>query len=424
MGQLFSVFALKYVSHHGSVDELKAIAEIDSLILFMINAIALGLQSAAIRDLALEKDWKKNYYDIQSARLTLGLLIACFAFLAFFNTYYIVFLIAPLLGWSGDYALYARSHPITGSIVAFVRLLVPFSLLIFFSTYKPELLAVVYIISVSAIYLITNLYISNHLKTAFFFIPKFKNLHLYLKSMSLGVVVVSLYFIGLGLVLLLPYFYKNEIVAVAFVGLKFYIIFKGLLRIIHQAFVKEMISDEVCLKIDQMGSLLGLIFFAAVTFFPNTVISLFFGEKYLPDKLFFILLSIGGLIYSAFSSFIIRLLLEKKDKAYALISSIAALITIVAAIITSYFWQTASAVGGSLIIGELAFSAGMIFLMNRPDLIRKRLLFLASNMLFVIVPVAIGYFWGDKMISFIIAISLFVSFIVLIHYRKFVSSIN
>jgi len=33
MGQLFSVFALKYISQHGSADELKAIAEIDTEIM-------------------------------------------------------------------------------------------------------------------------------------------------------------------------------------------------------------------------------------------------------------------------------------------------------------------------------------------------------------------------------------------------------
>jgi hypothetical protein len=56
-GQVFVVFALKYISHRSSPEQMKAIAQIDSLLLFMMNAIALGLQPAAKRNLALADEW-------------------------------------------------------------------------------------------------------------------------------------------------------------------------------------------------------------------------------------------------------------------------------------------------------------------------------------------------------------------------------
>ena len=125
-GQLLSIFVLKYLSLHSSVSQLRAIAEIDSLVFFMMNIIALGLQSAAMRNLAMRPDWKQEYYATQSARITLGILLMAAAAFAVFNNYYILFLLAPVLAWSGDYALYARGHAVGGSVIAFIKLAVPF----------------------------------------------------------------------------------------------------------------------------------------------------------------------------------------------------------------------------------------------------------------------------------------------------------
>ncbi|HYC29628.1 MAG TPA: hypothetical protein VEB42_12440, partial [Chitinophagaceae bacterium] len=93
-GQLLSVFVLKFLSEHSSIAQLRAIAEIDSLVFFIMNVIALGLQSAAMRNLALMPEWKQEYYNTQSARITLGILLMAAAAFAVFNNYYLVFLVA------------------------------------------------------------------------------------------------------------------------------------------------------------------------------------------------------------------------------------------------------------------------------------------------------------------------------------------
>ena len=142
MGQLFSVFALKFISQHGTAEELKSIAEIDSLVLLIMNIIALGLQSAAMRDLALTENWKQKYYDTQSARIMLGFLLAILATMAFVNKYYLLFLCAPILAWSGDYALYARNRAIEGAVISFIRLLVPFSVILAPASGSPSSLVI------------------------------------------------------------------------------------------------------------------------------------------------------------------------------------------------------------------------------------------------------------------------------------------
>jgi hypothetical protein len=418
-GQLFSLFALKYVSRLGSSLDLKAIGQTDSLVLFILNGIAMGLQSASMRDMALSKDWKRDFQHAQSARLALSILLCIGALLAFFNSYYLLFLFAPLLAMNGDYALYARSFPIMGSAVGFSRLFLPYGAIMIAAYYRPDLIVPVYIVSTVLIYFFTNLCITWFLKTPFISKPTWKNLHLYIKSLPLGVVVLSLYFIGLGLMMIIPYFYSNPIVAVTYVGLKFYVVFKGVLRIIHQAFIREMNAYSVCFKVDQLASLAGLAFATFTICFPTTFIKLFFGEKYLADKMYFILLSIAGLVYSLFSSFIIKAMLEKKDIPYAIGAFVSAILTMGLSIIWSFYHQQSEYIGISLLIGEIGFAIIMMLILNRRGLLQERLLFFVKNLPVVIIPILIYHFIGDVMKGFLISAFLFLVAMAGIHYRKF-----
>ncbi|MGB8190933.1 MAG: methyltransferase domain-containing protein [Chitinophagaceae bacterium] len=431
-GQLLSIFVLKFISEHADVSELKGIAEIDSLVFFMMNLLALGLQSATMRHIAQTTQWQDEYHDTQSARIMLGLLLMSGALLFFINKYYLIFLIAPVLAWNGDYALYAKGHPIAGSVVAFVRLTIPFSAVLISALYYPDSMVWVYIISLTLVYLATNAYISYFLKTSYVFVPSFKKLRLYIQSLPLGVVTVSLYFLGLGLIIVVPYFYPPQVVAVAFVGLKLYVIFKGVLRIIHQAFIKEMVSYEVCLKVDQLSSLMGIVLASFVLCFPHSFIKLFFGEKYLPDQAYFIFLAIAGLIYSLFSSLTTKAMLEKKDKPYSIIAASAALVAIILCIVFSFLWggtiqpletyhDITPGIGFSLLIGEILFVTGMLWLMRRPSILKERMLFLFINLPFALIPLGIGYFWGDKLYTFGAAAALTGALMGVLYYRRFSS---
>jgi O-antigen/teichoic acid export membrane protein len=418
-GQLFSLFALKYISRFGTSLDLKAIGQTDSLVLFMLNGIALGLQTAAMRDLALAEDWKTDFQKAQSARFTLSLLFCTGSLLAFFNPYYFLFLFAPVLAMNGDYALYARSHPIAGASVSFSRLFLPYGAIMVTAHIRPELIIPVYIVSTVITYFLSNLFISGYLKTPAISQPSFKNLHLYIKSMPIGVEILSLYFIGMGLMMVIPYFYSNSIVALAFVGLKFYVLFKGVLRIIHQAFIREMNSFEVCLRVDQLCMLAGISFTVFMICFPKTVIGIFFGEKYLSDSVYFILLAIAGLIYSSFSSFIIRAMLERKDIPNAIAALASALFTICLNIVLSYLNPSAVSIGVSLIAGELAFAISMVFILHHKSLVRDRLVFFLKNIFIVAIPVLIAGLFGDHLKNLLIAFLLFGGLMAIVHYKKF-----
>jgi hypothetical protein len=418
-GQLLSVFVLKFISQYAEVEQLKNIAEIDSLVFFIMNVVALGLQSAAMRNLAQGADWQQEYHDTQSARITLGLLLMAGALLFFINKYYLVFMIAPLFAWNGDYALYAKGYPITGAVISFVRLTMPFTALLVAAYFKVASLDWLYVIAVAAVYIITNAYISYFLRTAYFFKPSVKSLHLYVQSLPLGVVALSLYFLGIGLLLIIPYFYISAtIIAVSFLGLKFYIIFKGVLRILHQAFFSELTSRAVSLRVDQLSILAGLLLLGSTAIFPSSFITLFFGSQYVQESLFFIIIGINALVYSVFLSFATRAMLQKEDKRYTMITLAAAMVTLVAVIVMSFFRQDVTNIAISLLAGELTWSIGLVWLIGTGKEVKDRLLFIAAILPLLAIPVAARYWMGDSLYCYLASFGLLCIVLLILQHRK------
>src|ERR1041385_8166725 len=91
----------------------------------MIGLIGFGMQSDAIRNISLNENWKERLAQAQQARFTLALFLVALSLLSFSKTVYLIFLIAPLLASSSDYALYGRGFPVTGATVALVRVVAP-----------------------------------------------------------------------------------------------------------------------------------------------------------------------------------------------------------------------------------------------------------------------------------------------------------
>jgi len=418
-GQLFIVFILKYISQHSSLEQVKAIGQMDSLVLLIMNIIALGLQPAAMRNLATTREWKLEYNNTQSARLGLSVVIAVFALLALTDQYYLVFLIAPLLALSGDYALYGRGYPVIGSLIAFFRSAIPFLLVFIWVKTEQNGLPWIYFSGLIIAYLITDLAIALFLKVPVFPAFKLNDLVLYFKTLALGMVSLSLYFIGLGVILIASYFYSTAVIATAFVGLKFYVIYKGVLRILHQAFIKDMINESICLKIDQLSAIAGVIFFGSLLIFPKAFIGFVFGTQYIDQQLFFILLGIAGLLYSLFLSMATRSMLLKKDNIYMKVSVLAASLTILSSTVLSFFWNNSSSIAISILIGEVFWMIGLIKIAGSFDDIKKRSLFTSQNLLLLFIPFGFRYLKGDLLFYYFIGFGIFSLLLLFLHYNKF-----
>lgn len=418
-GQLFSLLVLKLVSQKTNPEQLTHLGQMDSLYQFLLNAIALGLQPAAMRNIATSNEWQQEYAQTQSARLMLSLLLLPVCLLTLSDPVYSIFIITPLLALSGDYALYALGYPVKGSLSACARIIIPYGLIIPALFIQSSFISYAYFAGLLLAYLLTDLYIARQLKMSFFVAPRWKAILLYVKSIPLGLITLSLYFIGMGVLLVVPYFYPTSIVAVAFVGLKFYLIFKGVLRIVHQSFMKDMLSEETCLRVDQLTMLGGLLFLGSVLLFPDSFIILFFGKSYLNDKTFFQLLGICAMVYSFALSITTRALLEKRDKKYTIVVTTAAILCLLSAILFSFFSHDVNYIAISILIGEVSFLSGMLIIMKWKRLLPQRILFFVTNAAFLLIPFLIRYAGGDIMLPYIISFAGLALLLLVVHRRKF-----
>jgi O-antigen/teichoic acid export membrane protein len=165
--------------------------------------------------------------------------------------------------------------------------------------------------------------------------------------------------------------YPEGVIAASYLGLKLYVIYKGVLRIINQAFIKEMINDVIGLKVDQMAMLAGILFAASLIIFPNSMILLFFNEQYLGYKDFLLLIGLSGMVFSLSSSLTTRSMLKHKDKAYAILCLLSMTVSSLLVIFLSFFYNNPASLGISLLCGELIGSVGL-FIMKRDVDIKRR----------------------------------------------------
>lgn len=416
---LFSIFALKFIAHQTSHKELSEIGEVDSMAQFIIAVIALGLQSAAMRNIATSENWQVEYSRAQTARFTLGLLLVLFCAFAFSSRQYLIFAAAPVFAMNSDYAMYGRGYPIAGAFIAFLRVFVPFLIVIILTLLSFENISRGYFIGIVSIFFLTNILTSKILKTHTFHFPDAKSLKLYFDSIPLGIVLLAYYFLGLGILLVAKYFYTTEIIAVAFIGLKFYVIYKGILRVIHQAFMKDMINESVCFKVDQISILAGLLFAGSVLIFPESFINVFFGSKFLENKSFFILLAVTAFVFSLFLSMTTKTLLEKMDTIYMKISCSAVIISFVTLPVLFVINPGVNNIAVSLLAGELFLALGLCILAKEDNFVLKRLGFVLQNVALLIIPGSVRIFIGDSPIPFLCSIACVALLMLVVHLKKF-----
>lgn len=400
-------------------NELKSLGEIDSLINLLINLIALGLMMSSVRDIAISEDWRQELRQVQSARLTMGLCLIPFALWGFYNTDYWIFLFAPVFALNADYALYGRSYPVTAAMIAFVRVFVPSAALLIVIQLNPAWAVKTFFFTNVLIYCITGIIISYILKQPYWQPPAWKNMRLYWRSLNLGIVTLSYYFIGLGLISIAVYFYNDSVIATAYIGCKLYLIFKGVLRIINQSFIKEMTDSQIQLRVDQLAGFAGFVFVAAICFFPNAFINLLLNKAMPFNKNILLILAVAGLITALFVSYINKVILEKKDKGYFIISIIASSAAISFCILFSYYSQSVIGIFGAILIGELINVLGLLKICGNRKELQLRIAVFGRYVLFLLIPLLAKVLLGDSFIALLAGIGSMSSVFLITYYKKF-----
>jgi O-antigen/teichoic acid export membrane protein len=309
---------------------------------------------------------------------------------------------------------------VAASGIAFLRVVFPSLILIIFSKWLPSQIIFAYMVSTVFIYWVTSLVITKWLGSSYWHKPSFKAMGQYIKSIHLGIVTLAFYFFGLGLLIVVAELFKKDIVAIAYLGLKLYVVFKGVLRIVNQAFLKEMLNDVVGLRVDQIAGLAGFTFASCFAIFPNSFISLFFDQQYLQYKSFLLAIGISGFIASFGTSLSTRSMLQQKDKAYARISILAILVSICLIVVLSFLYQNPLSIGIALLSGELVTLLGLLWI-NKDINLKSRFVFLFKISPLLTIPFCARVFEGDTYKGLISGMLLFCAGAAYILYKQFSS---
>lgn len=374
VGHLVTLLSLKFISKNVGNEVIASIGEFDSLSLLVISIISFGLQLSATRELALLKDWKTEYYTTQSARLTLSLGLIFIGFTGFFFTKNYLFFMAPIIALNGDYALYGRGKPIMGAIIALIRILIPSLTLVVSSIFFQDRIVLLFCLSLVLAYILAGVSVSKALNVNYFVKPKINHLSKYIKNLNIGIASFSLFFVGIGIINVMSYFYNNDTIAVVYIALKLYMIFKGVRRIIVQSFFKDLQDSLVAIKVDYFAIIVGIVFLSTIIFFPKVLINLLFDEKFNSYVTTFIILGIAGFISSFTTSSGTRLLLKKRDKSYSINLIIAAIVSIVSGVL---FWILIGdypfLIAISVLLGEITISILNVISLKETNFLEERL---------------------------------------------------
>lgn len=422
LGQIFIILSLKSISHSLSEKSFSLFGQAESYFQFLIIVIAAGILSDAIRKIALSQDWKTEYLKYQSARFYFSLILLPLFFLLFLNRPFAIFFIAPIIGLSGEYAFYGVGRPVAGAIIALIRIILPYGITVIITQWFPQYYLEAFLIVLFITYFLTGLLIARILKTQYIVKPSFNNFRLYFSSLNLGLVNISIYIQGLGLMILIPLLFPGnfEVISIAFIGLKFYTIFKGIIRTIHQALVREMIKLEECLTVDKLSMMLAFVFLASILLFPNTTVTLLFGDKFLNATFFFQMLAFTCVLFAFCFSLGTNAILQNFDKKLVLICAVSAISCIITLLILAMVLSQLNAISIALLTGEAVLSFGLLFLYSGNNVLKQRVLFLFQNTLFLIVPLLLkNILLSDSVNGLIIGLSCYSIILFLLNLKQF-----
>lgn len=415
-----TLVVLKKLTGSISLADVKTIGEADSVINFILSILASGLLMTSVREIAITKNWKDSLISSQQARATLSIILIALGLLGLFKSSYFLFAFAPVFALNADYALYGRGLSVTASMLAFSRVFVPFIALFFASIYWPHQIIFVFISTSIILYLASGAIISSILKIPYFIKPSVDSLKLYLSTIPLGIVAFSYYFLGLGIIMIADFFYPTAVVGIAYIAIKIYVIFKGVLRILNQAFVAEMINDGVCHKIDYLAFSAGTALLTGTSLFVNGFRELFVDTRSGGTNGWVHLVGICCFLISPLISLTTKAILEKKDKSYAYISIFSLTASSIFCYVFSFLLPDEKGILLSIIAGELICILGLLQTLDKWGWLKQRFQFLARNIFLLSIPILIRLLAGDNKFTLIFSLFLFGIFLFLVNRNLFV----
>ncbi|MBL7849747.1 MAG: hypothetical protein JNN04_02510 [Cyclobacteriaceae bacterium] len=421
---LFAIFGLKYIAGQGDLAGVAGIGKAEALLQFLISIIGFGMQTEGLRTLAFASDWKAKLDEIQTARLTLSWLLVLGAVGAVYDSSFWCFLAAPVLGSSCDYALYARGKPVLASTLALFRVVFPLGAAMAVAGRVPTLAPETFLVAFVGVYVITNLIISKTLGASTWWPARRASLSLYIKTIPVGVINLGYYFFGLGILFFAEFLFAEAELAVVYMALKFYVVYRGALRVIQQAYVNQMNHPLVGLRADQISMVIGLVLLGSASLFPQSFITLFFGQQFTGHRALFVGLGAAALVAGVFNSFSTTAILQKRDLPMMRLIVASVLVSILVLIIGYWVSPAPESVMIALGVGEVVMAVGLMKLMDDSSGIRERLLYLLGISAGLLVPASARYLFSDSLIPYLSSFALMGGLILVVNYSKFIHPVK
>ena len=251
LAQITSLFAVTYILREVGKETSGYIGIIDSTLMIIMTVISFGVQLSVNRNVVIQTNWRSNYHLGQSARISMGALILLFGVISFSVSWDItklIFLVAPLVALNGDYALYGNGLPIQASRLSFFRVAIPAVGLLVASQLFADAILVVYISLVAVGVLIAGTFSAHINQVPYIFEPKRNFYKVYLKYYKVGLYQLSSAILVTGILTVSKGFYSVATLGLVYGLLKYFEVFKGVLRIIVQAFFREIKLERMTIR--------------------------------------------------------------------------------------------------------------------------------------------------------------------------------
>ncbi len=419
---LVSIITISYLLRNLGERTLGFIGLVDSTVLIVAGIVSFGIQLSVNRNVALQKNWRSNYHLGQSARFTASLLVVLFGIFSYLFNWdptKMVYFIAPLIAFNGDYALYGNGKPIHAARLSFFRVLIPYSGLIIVTRYFETDYLPIYVTLIGLGILNSGFFAAriNHVSYLF---PVDKEFYkFYLKYYKVGLFQISSVLLITGILAVSKGFYTIEVIGLVYGLLKIFEVFKGGLRIIVQAFFKELQHEIVGLKIDKLGILIGVFMIIPTVLYTETTLNLLFADTYENKSGMLVLFGIAMLIASFKTSADIRILLQKRDNVNLWSYLFALFCTIIIVIALSRTSYSLYGIPSGLIVGELILLLTLGWNLGRIGFFTQRVIFLLKVAPMLIVSYAIKVLFEPSIFTLVVSSALYAIFVIYV-FRKLI----
>jgi len=409
--QLISLATISYVIRNLGEQFSGFMGIIDSTVLIIAAVASFGIQLSVNRNVAIQKHWGSNYHLAQSARLSVSLLVIVFAFGSYLLNWdqtKLIYFAAPLIALNGDYALYGNGLPVQAARLSFFRVAIPNIGLIVVSKFWGGNLLYIYIVLIAVGIFISGFFASRINKVPYMFFP-LKNFHkVYIKYYKVGLFQLSAALMLTGILTITKGFYSIATIGFVYGILKYFEVFKGVLRIIVQAFFKELKLENVNLRIDKVGMIIGCFTLIPTLIFTKTTLSIIYGNKYLGLETLLILFGVAMTIASFTTSAGTKALLLKRDNLNLIAYLSSMTLSILTALTISFTQMAIYGIPIGILAGEVLLLLILGYNLGGLNYFMERINFFIKLIPFVVFAILLKLIIGESSIILLIACIIYI----------------